>query len=124
MFVHSTSPSIYLNFYSLSATNSCGPLGGGPKGIITSTLIAFAPGELSTLALPLNQWEHEFQPDLTKYSASYSFADLPCPPYDTVVNPYLARNRLATDLIYSVPNGISLSLENPIVPLLPSHRKS
>ena len=41
-----TSPSIYVNFYSLSATDSCGYRG----AIIDSTLIAFAPGELSTVA--------------------------------------------------------------------------
>ena len=46
--------------YGLSATDSCRLQGGGPGGIITSTLIAFAPGELSTLALPLNEWEMDF----------------------------------------------------------------
>lgn len=80
-----TSPSIYADFYSLTAADSCGPLGGGPDGVIKSTLIAFAPGELSTFGGPLNEWLHGMQPGLTSYILPYDFADLPCPPYKRMV---------------------------------------
>ena len=67
-----TSPSIYVNFYSLSATDSCGYRG----NTIDSTLIAFAPGELSTVATamyPALQYA-------TTPGSVYNFDDLPCPP--------------------------------------------
>ena len=80
-----TSPSIYVDFYSLSATDSCGAVGGGSNGVVTSTLIAFAPGELSTFAAPLNEWLHGMQPGLESSIVPYNFADLPCPPYETMV---------------------------------------
>ena len=83
---HSTSPSIYVNFYSLTASDLCGPVGGGPSGVIISTLIPFAPGELSTFAAPLNEWLHGMQPGLRSLIVPYNFADLPCPPYETMVN--------------------------------------
>ena len=82
-----TSPSIYVDFYSLTASDLCGTLGGGPNGVITSTLIAFAPGELSTFAGPLNEWLYGMQPGLRDKIVPYNFADLPCPPYETMVNP-------------------------------------
>ena len=87
-----TSPSIYVDFYSLTATDLCGTLGGGRDGVITSTLIAFTPGELSTFAAPLNEWLYGMQPGLRSSIVPYNFADLPCPPYETMVNSYHAFN--------------------------------
>ena len=67
-----TSPSIYVNFYSLSATDSCGYRG----TTIDSTLIAFAPGELSTVATAMySALEYAVTP-----GSVYNFNDLPCPP--------------------------------------------
>ena len=67
-----TSPSIYVNFYSLSATDSCGYRGTS----INSTLIAFAPGELSTVATAMYP---VLQSTITPGSV-YNFDNLPCPP--------------------------------------------
>ena len=67
-----TSPSIYVNFYSLSATDSCGYRG----TTIDSTLIAFAPGELSTVATAMYP---AVQSAITPGSV-YNFDNLPCPP--------------------------------------------
>ena len=67
-----TSPSVYVDFYSLSATDSCGYRG----TTINSTLIAFAPGELSTIATAMYS---AFNSDGTPASV-YDFNDLPCPP--------------------------------------------
>ena len=67
-----TSPSIYVNFYSLSATDSCGYRG----NTIDSTLIAFAPGELSTVATAMYPViESAIYP-----GSVYNFDNLPCPP--------------------------------------------
>ena len=90
--VERTSPSIYVDFYSLTATDLCGTLGGGRNGVITSTLIAFAPGELSTFAAPLNEWLFGMQPGLTSDIVPYNFADLPCPPYETMVKSHPLSN--------------------------------
>ena len=67
-----TSPSIYVDFYSLSATDSCGYRG----ATINSTLLAFAPGELSTVATAMYA---AINSDTTSGSV-YNFNDLPCPP--------------------------------------------
>ena len=81
-----TSPSIYVDFYSLSATDSCGTIGGGPDGVITSTLIAFKSGELSTFAAPLTEWLFGMNYGLRSSIVPYNFDDLPCPPYKTMVS--------------------------------------
>lgn len=81
-----TSPSIYVDFYSLSATDSCGTIGGGPNGVITSTLIAFTSGELSTFAAPLTEWLFGMNYGLRSSIVPYNVGDLPCPPYKTMVN--------------------------------------
>ena len=70
-----TSPSIYVAFYSLSATDACGLRGDK----IESTMLAFAPGELSTVQGHL--WSGGVQHQKTKV---FDFADLPCPPYDVM----------------------------------------
>lgn len=70
-----TSPSVYVAFYSLSATDGCGVRGNS----ILSTMIAFAPGELSTVQGHL--WSGGVQKQKTKV---FDFADLPCPPYDVM----------------------------------------
>ena len=67
-----TSPSIYVDFYSLSATDRCGYR--GPT--IDSTLLAFTPGELSTVATAMYAAR---QKGITTGSV-YNFNDLPCPP--------------------------------------------
>ena len=67
-----TSPSIYVDFYSLSASDSCGQRG----TTINSTLLAFAPGELSTVATAMY---FAIISDVTPGSV-YNFNDLPCPP--------------------------------------------
>ena len=46
-----TSPSIYVAFHNLSATDGCGRL--DTSNVIYSTMLAFQPGELSTIAAPL-----------------------------------------------------------------------
>ena len=71
-----TSPSIYVDFYSLSATDFCGYLG----PIIESTLVAFAPGELSTIATPLNVGIGGALGSIPSITSVYNFDDLPCPP--------------------------------------------
>lgn len=82
----STSPSIYVDFYSLSATDSCGLLG----PVITSTLLSFAPGELSTIGQPIANLNDDF--NLGHYLLTniqpFNFADLPCPPYSVMVSPF------------------------------------
>ena len=70
-----TSPSVYVAFYSLSATDMCGSRGNS----ISSTMLAFAPGELSTVQGHL--WGGGSQNQKTKV---FNFADLPCPPYDVM----------------------------------------
>lgn len=67
-----TSPSVYVDFYSLSATDSCGYRG----TTINSTLLAFAPGELSTVATAMYS---ALNMDNAPTSV-YDFNDLPCPP--------------------------------------------
>ena len=67
-----TSPSIYVNFYSLSATDSCGYRG----TTVNSTLVAFAPGELSTVATAMYP---ALESTITPGSV-YNFDNLPCPP--------------------------------------------
>ena len=67
-----TSPSIYVDFYSLSATDSCGYR--GPP--IKSTLLAFTPGELSTIATAM----YAAQQNGVTTGSVYNFDDLPCPP--------------------------------------------
>ena len=70
-----TSPSVYVAFYSLSATDMCGLRGNK----VNSTMLAFAPGELSTVQGHL--WSGGVQKQKTKV---YDFADLPCPPFDAM----------------------------------------
>ena len=70
-----TSPSVYVAFYSLSATDMCGFRGNN----ISSTMVAFAPGELSTVQGHL--WGGGVQNQKTKV---FDFADLPCPPFDVM----------------------------------------
>ena len=67
-----TSPSIYVNFYSLSATDRCGYRGTA----IDSTLLAFAPGELLTVATAMYL---ALESAMTPGSV-YNFDNLPCPP--------------------------------------------
>ena len=70
-----TSPSVYVAFHSLSATDMCGLR--GKK--IGSTMLAFAPGELSTVQGHL--WGGGVQDQKTKV---FDFADLSCPPYEVM----------------------------------------
>ena len=78
----STSPSIYANFHALTAADECGNV--GSRGIIAQTLLAFAPGELSTIAGPLYDPVGTLY---TKYSTrAFDFADFPCPPQSVMVS--------------------------------------
>ena len=47
-------------------------------------MIAFAPGELSTIAGPLGEADGDGMSALT--SRSFNFNDLPCPPQSVMVN--------------------------------------
>ena len=71
-----TSPSVYVAFYNLSATDRCGHL--GRTNVVSSTLLAFRPGELSTYAEPLKSVIN--LGGNVESSSSYNFEDLPCPP--------------------------------------------
>lgn len=74
----STSPSIYVGFSSLYAVDRCGAIG----TLIPYTMLAFAPGELSTMEWPA--WDRvSIPPEATK---SFNFADLPCPPLSILVS--------------------------------------
>ena len=72
----STSPSVYVNFHRISATDQCGGM------IISSTMVAFASGELVTIAGPLELYNGEGS--IAKNS--FDLNDLPCPPQSVMVN--------------------------------------
>ena len=74
----STSPSVYAKFHGVQATDKCGGVS------ILSTMIAFAPGELSTIAGPLGDADGDSPSALT--SRSFNLNDLPCPPQSVMVN--------------------------------------
>ena len=74
----STSPSIYVGFSAMYAADRCGPIG----TYIPYTILAFTPGELSTIEWPA--WDRaSIPPEATK---SFNFADLPCPPQNVMVS--------------------------------------
>ena len=63
----------------------CGPIG----TYIPYTMLAFAPGELSTIQWPA--WDRRSIPlEATK---SFNFADLPCPPSDVMVSLRLQKRK-------------------------------
>ena len=74
----STSPSIYVGFSSLYAVDRCGAIG----TFIPYTMLAFAPGELSTIEYPA--WNRGNIP--ANATKSFNFADLPCPPSSVMVS--------------------------------------
>ena len=76
----STSPSIYANFHGIQATDQCG------GAVISSTMIAFAPGELATIAGPLATAVGD-SPSAFK-TQTFDFKDLPCPPQSIMVNTF------------------------------------
>ena len=91
LILSSTSPSIYVAFHSLTAEDGCGMR---DRQGISSTLLAFSLGELSTINGPM----------MTKYFAetkSFDFANLPCPPQDVMVSfeRYASLQRSRTSLI-------------------------
>ena len=70
-----TSPTIYVAFTSLEASDGCGLRG---IGTIPTTTLAFSPGELSTVEGHLLGPHYSSPgPSATKV---FNFADLPCPP--------------------------------------------
>lgn len=79
----STSPSIYANFHSILAGDWCGVQ--GPIGGITATMLAFSPGELSTIAGPLYDPLRMGIPSLAPATSQFNIADLPCPPQSVMV---------------------------------------
>ena len=68
----STFPSIYVNFQGLNAGDYCGTTS------ISSTMLAFSPGELSTIIGPVG---HRFSS-----SRAFNPGDLPCPPQSIMVS--------------------------------------
>ena len=93
--------------------------------MIMSTLIAFTPGELSTFAAPLDEWLYGMQPGLTSYIVPYNFADLPCPPYKTMVSLGPALNSFwVTNIKHRLTNGTSRSVDCLIVLSWHSPQKS
>ena len=73
----STSPSVYVGFSSLYAVDRCGAVG----TFINYTMLAFTPGELSTIEVPA--WQRASIP--LSATKSFNFADLPCPPQSVMV---------------------------------------
>ena len=69
-----TSPSVYVAFTDLKASDLCGYRG---IGTIHSTLLAFTPGELSTVQGAIFAPVYNPPKPVTKV---FDFADLPCPP--------------------------------------------
>lgn len=81
----STSPSIYVAFSSITAIDRCGNVGTP----VPYTVLAFTPGELSTIEGPV--WDRSsIQASRTK---SFDFADLPCPPTSVMVRPLNLRDK-------------------------------
>ena len=74
----STSPSIYANFYSLSASDNCG------GSLISSMMLSISAGELSTIVgnLDLNHGV-PYRPHLT--TQRFDFKDLTCPPQSVMI---------------------------------------
>ena len=91
----STSPSVYVGFSAMYAVDRCGPIG----TYIPYTMLAFAPGELSTIEWPV--WDRgSIPPGATK---SFNFADLPCPPQNVMVSLWN----------WTTPEWIARALTNP-----------
>lgn len=68
-----TSPSIYVKFPTVSASDACGLIG-SPA---TSITLAFSPGELSTFV-----WENYMRTTTKTYTSALDTADLPCGPWN------------------------------------------
>ena len=83
-YASSTSPSVYVGFSSLAVRDRCGTVGTD----ISYTILAFAPGELSTIEIPL--WDRDNIP--SSATKSFNFADLPCPPLSLMVSPIEKRS--------------------------------
>lgn len=79
----STSPSIRVGFSNLYATDACGALSTevNDNQEILYTILAFAPGELSTIEQPA--WDRGSMPQ--SIVKSFNVADLPCPPQSVMV---------------------------------------
>lgn len=69
----STSPSIYVKFPIVSASDACGLVGSA----VTSITLAFSPGELSTFV-----WENYMRTSTKTYTSVLDTADLPCGPWN------------------------------------------
>ena len=74
----STSPSIYANFYSLVVADDCG------ASKVSSTMLSFSTGELSTVVGNIGDNFDPFNGVLT--TRRFDFRDLPCPPQSVMVN--------------------------------------
>ena len=70
---YSTSPSIYVRFPTVSASDACGFIG----STSTSITLAFSPGELSTFV-----WELYRGTSSQTYTSALDTADLPCGPWN------------------------------------------
>ncbi|KAL9066628.1 MAG: hypothetical protein Q9161_007458 [Pseudevernia consocians] len=71
-----TSPSVCVGFSDIYAADACGALSTDGE-LIPYTIVAFAPGELSTIQIPA--WVRASVPPQAAIR-SFNFADLPCPP--------------------------------------------
>ena len=69
----STSPSIYVRFPIVSASDACGLIGSAS----TSITLAFSPGELSTF-----EWELYMRTSTQTFTKVLDTADLPCGPWN------------------------------------------
>ena len=86
--VTSTSPSVYANFHRVEASDWCG------QTTMTSTMLSFLPGELSSIEGPIVAYA--FNPENVPTAAytvggssktkRFNFKDLPCPPQSIMVN--------------------------------------
>ena len=76
--IGSTSPSIYANFYNLHAFDNCG------FSTLSSTMLSFSDGELSTVLGNIGDNFDPFHNVLT--TRRFDFRDLPCPPQSVMVN--------------------------------------
>ncbi|CAF9939064.1 hypothetical protein IMSHALPRED_001193 [Imshaugia aleurites] len=71
-----TSPSVCVGFSDLYAADACGALSTDGE-LVSYTIVAFAPGELSTIEIP--PWVRASVPPKAAIRP-FNFADIPCPP--------------------------------------------
>ena len=78
----STSPSVCVGFSNIYAADGCGVLSTDGE-LISYTVVAFDPGELSTIQTPAWLRRSDLPKAATK---AFNFGDLPCPPQSVMVS--------------------------------------